>query len=177
MLLARGDVLGPLLAGHPGEVVLEVTEHEVIDEYGPLHVALQALGANVRIATDDTGAGVANFRHLMDLRPNIVKVDVGLVRGVNFDVSKQAVIAGLVRFAAVTGALVVAEGIETPAEAATVKRLGVGLGQGYLLGRPATVEAWRVVARPSTQDPPLNLDEVKRRTPRSARALTEQRTA
>ena len=81
MLLARGDVLGPLLAGHAREVVLEVTEHEEIDEYEPLHVALQALGPDVRVATDDTGAGVANFRHLMNLRPNIVKVDVGLVRG------------------------------------------------------------------------------------------------
>jgi EAL domain-containing protein (putative c-di-GMP-specific phosphodiesterase class I) len=144
MLLGGARVLPRLLAGHAREIVLEVTEHEVIDDYGPLHVALRALGPGVRIATDDTGAGVANFRHLMNLRPNIVKVDIGLVRGVNVDVPRQAVIAGLVQFAAVTGALVIAEGIETLAEAETVKRLGVGLGQGYLFGRAATAEAWEL---------------------------------
>ena len=150
-LLGGGGVLPELLAGHPRPIVLEVTEHELIDEYGPLHVAMRALGANVRTATDDTGAGVANFRHLMNLRPNIVKVDVGLVRGVNFDVSRQAVIAGLVQFASVTGALVIAEGIETPAEAATVKRLGVGLGQGYLFGRAAPIDAWNPVRRTAVE--------------------------
>jgi EAL domain-containing protein (putative c-di-GMP-specific phosphodiesterase class I) len=170
ILLARGDVLGPLLAGYPRELVLEVTEHEIIDEYEPLHLALQALGPGIRIATDDTGAGVANFRHLMNLRPNIVKVDVGLVRGINFDVSRQAVIAGLVQFAAVTGALVVAEGIETPAEAATVKRLGVNLGQGYLFGRPATIEHWQLAALPPAQDPPARLIRSKRPILRSRRA-------
>src|SRR4029077_277167 len=95
---------------------------------------------------------VANFRHLMNLRPSIVKVDIGLVRGVNFDMPKQAVIAGLVQFAAVTGALVIAEGIETPAEAETVRRLGVGLGQGYLFGRAAAVEAWELAPEKVTLD-------------------------
>jgi EAL domain-containing protein (putative c-di-GMP-specific phosphodiesterase class I) len=151
-LLGGGGVLPELLADQPRAIVLEVTEHELIDEYGPLHVAMRALGPNVRIATDDTGAGVANFRHLMNLRPNIVKVDVGLVRGVNFDVSRQAVIAGLVQFAAVTGALVIAEGIETIAEAETVKRLGVGLGQGYLFGRAAAIEAWDPVPQTAVGD-------------------------
>jgi EAL domain-containing protein (putative c-di-GMP-specific phosphodiesterase class I) len=145
-LLGGGRVLPDLLAGQAREVVLEVTEHEQIEAYEPLHVAMRRLGPGVRIATDDTGAGVANFRHLMNLRPNIVKVDIGLVRGVNFEVSKQAVIAGLVEFAAVTGAGVIAEGIETIAEAETVKRLGVGFGQGYLFGRAATIDAWEVAA-------------------------------
>ena len=146
-LLATGSILPDLLAGQHRAIVLEITEHEHIEEYGPLHVAMRDLGPNVRIATDDTGAGVANFRHLMNLRPAIVKIDVALVRDVDFDVSRQAVIAGLVQFAAVSGALVVAEGIETRAEAATVKRLGVGLGQGYLFGRAATIEAWDLVAQ------------------------------
>jgi EAL domain-containing protein (putative c-di-GMP-specific phosphodiesterase class I) len=79
---------------------------------------------------------------------------------VNFDVPRQAVIAGLVQFAAVTGALVVAEGIETLAEAATVKRLGVGLGQGYLFGSAATVEAWELVPQTvmERQASPVTLD-------------------
>ncbi len=151
-LLGGGAVLPELIAGHPRPIVLEVTEHELIEEYAPLHTAMRNLGANVRIATDDTGAGVANFRHLMNLRPSIVKVDVGLVRDVNFDVSRQAVIAGLVQFAAVTGALVIAEGIETLAEAETVKRLGVGFAQGYLFGRPATIEELKVGTRAEARD-------------------------
>jgi len=152
-LLGGGRVLPGLLAGQARAIVLEVTEHEVIDDYGPLHVAMQALGPGVRIATDDTGAGVANFRHLMNLRPNMVKIDVGLVRGVNFDLPRQAVIAGLVQFAAVTGALVIAEGIETIAEAETAKRLGVGLGQGYLFGRAAAIEACDPVPQTTVDRP------------------------
>jgi EAL domain-containing protein (putative c-di-GMP-specific phosphodiesterase class I) len=97
----------------------------------------------VRLAVDDAGAGIANFGHLVDLRPDIVKIDAGLVRGVNADVSRQALIVGFVHFAAVSGALVLAEGIETAAEQETVQRLGVTLGQGYHLARPARVEEWQ----------------------------------
>lgn len=141
-LLSEANALGTLLARQSRQVVLEVTEHEIIDEYQPLHDALRQLGPNVRVATDDAGAGVANFRHLINLRPHIVKIDAAIVQGVDLDISRQAVIAGLVHFARVSGAAVVAEGIETQAEAETVRRLGVALGQGYLFGRPAAVGAW-----------------------------------
>ncbi|HEV7603487.1 MAG TPA: EAL domain-containing protein, partial [Candidatus Limnocylindrales bacterium] len=63
-------------------------------------------------------------------------------------ISRQALIVGMVHFAAVSGALVLAEGIETEAEQATVERLGVSLGQGYHLARPAPIEAW-TLARPA----------------------------
>jgi EAL domain-containing protein (putative c-di-GMP-specific phosphodiesterase class I) len=145
-LLGHSNALEPLLAHEVRPLILEVTEHEVIDDYEALHRALRRLGRDVRLATDDAGAGVANFRHLINLRAHIVKIDVAVVRGVDGDVSRQAVIAGLVHFAAVSGALIVAEGIETKAEAATVRRLGVRLGQGYLLGRPEPVEHWMVGA-------------------------------
>ncbi len=141
-LIARPDMLGPILAGQRRPIVIEVTEHELIDDYGPLHHGLRMLGANVRLATDDAGAGVANFRHLINLRPNIVKIDASVVQGVDVDLPRQAVVAGLVNFASVSGALVIAEGIETMSEADRLQRLGVALGQGYLLGRPAPVEVW-----------------------------------
>jgi EAL domain-containing protein (putative c-di-GMP-specific phosphodiesterase class I) len=104
---------------------------------------------------DDAGAGIANFGHLVDLRPDVVKIDAGLVRGVNADLSRQALIVGFVHFAAVSGALVLAEGIETAAEQQMVQRLGVTLGQGYHLARPARVDAWDddVVADPAPQSP------------------------
>jgi EAL domain-containing protein (putative c-di-GMP-specific phosphodiesterase class I) len=123
-------------------ITLEITEHDVIQDYGRIHAAMAALAPDVRLAVDDAGVGVANFQHLVELRPALVKIDRGLISGVNASVSRQAVVVGLVHFAAVSGASVLAEGIETEAEQETVRRLGVTLGQGYHLGRPAPVESW-----------------------------------
>lgn len=123
-------------------LVLEITEHESIDSYAAVRDALHALGRDMRLAVDDAGAGVANFNHLVELKPNFVKIDASMVRGVDHDVSRQAVVAGILHFAAAAGCQVIAEGIETDAELATVSELGVGLGQGYLLGRPAPADTW-----------------------------------
>jgi EAL domain-containing protein (putative c-di-GMP-specific phosphodiesterase class I) len=139
--------LAGILAARNRPIVLEVTEHELIDDYPRLHAATAALGADIRLAVDDAGAGVANFRHLVNLRPDLVKIDAGMIRGVEADVSRQALIVGLVHFAEVSGAQVLAEGLETQAERETVERLGVTLGQGFLLGRPAPVGRW--IAAPS----------------------------
>lgn len=142
VLLAECDVLVDLLADRTRPIMLEITEHELIDDYAPLHAAMRRLGPDVRLAVDDAGAGVANFGHLVDLRPDLVKIDASLIRGANADVSRQALIVGLVHFAAASGALVLAEGIETAAEQETVHRLGVTLGQGFHLARPGPVGEW-----------------------------------
>ncbi|HEV7605301.1 MAG TPA: EAL domain-containing protein [Candidatus Limnocylindrales bacterium] len=141
-LLADVEDLRQILGLRSRPLVLEITEHETISAYAPLRDAVLALGADVRLAVDDAGAGIANFNHLVELRPHIVKVDIGLVRGVDLDLSRQAVVAGLVHFATAADCEVIAEGIETDAELATLIDLGVTLGQGYLLGRPAPVETW-----------------------------------
>ena len=141
-LLADVATLGATLGLRARPLVLEITEHETIEAYGPLREAVLRLGPDVRLAVDDAGAGVANFHHLVELRPNFVKIDVSLVRGVDTDLSRQAVVAGILHFAAAAHCQVIAEGIETEAELATVTELGVTLGQGYLLGRPATAETW-----------------------------------
>jgi PAS domain S-box-containing protein len=143
-LVADGTMLGRVLASRSRTVVLEITEHEAIPEYGPLRDAVLRLGPDVRLAVDDAGAGVANFNHLVELRPDFLKIDIGLVRGVHEDVGRQAVVAGLVHFAASAGCQVIAEGIETDDELAMVTNLGVTLGQGYLLARPAAAETWTV---------------------------------
>ncbi len=111
------------------------------------------LGPDVRLAVDDAGAGAANFHHLVELRPDFVKIDVSLVRGVDTDLSRQAVVAGILHFAAAAHCEVIAEGIETEAELATVRELGVTLGQGYLLGRPAPAETWSHAQAPSRRRP------------------------
>ncbi len=141
-LLADVETLDAVLGLRARPIVLEITEHEPIDAYGPLRDAVLRLGPGIRVAVDDAGAGVANFHHLVELRPDFVKIDSDLVRGVEADVGRQAVVAGILHFAAAAGCQVIAEGIETDAELATVTELGVTLGQGYLLGRPAPVEAW-----------------------------------
>jgi EAL domain-containing protein (putative c-di-GMP-specific phosphodiesterase class I) len=105
---------------------------------------MRELGPRVRLAVDDAGAGVANFNHLVELRPNFVKIDASLVRGVDADPSRRAVVVGLIHFAAEAGCEVLAEGVETEAERTMVAELGVTLGQGYLLGRPAPVETWSI---------------------------------
>jgi EAL domain-containing protein (putative c-di-GMP-specific phosphodiesterase class I) len=142
VMLAECHALEGLLAQRTRPIVLEVTEHVVIHDYAPLHAALRRLGPDVRLAVDDAGAGAANFQHLVDLRPDIVKIDAGLIRGVNADVSRQALVAGFVHFAALAGAVVVAEGVETEAERTTVQTLGVTLAQGYLLARPGPIDEW-----------------------------------
>jgi PAS domain S-box-containing protein len=141
-LLADVATLGATLGLRSRPLVLEITEHETIAAYGPLREAVLRLGPDVRLAVDDAGAGVANFNHLVELRPEFVKIDASLVRGVDTDLSRQAVVAGLLHFATAAQCQVIAEGIETEAELATVTELGVTLGQGYLLARPAPAETW-----------------------------------
>jgi EAL domain-containing protein (putative c-di-GMP-specific phosphodiesterase class I) len=134
--------IGATLGLRARPLVLEITEHDTIEAYRPLREAVQRLGPDVRLAVDDAGAGMANFTHLVELQPAFVKIDASLVRGVNTDLGRQAVVAGLLHFAAAAHCDIIAEGIETEAELATVTRLGVTLGQGYLLGRPAPAESW-----------------------------------
>ncbi len=146
-LIVAADGLRTILAGRTRPVVLEITEHAAIDDYGTLLSAFVALGAGLRLAVDDAGAGIANFNHLVELRPQFVKVDIGLVRGVNADLTRQAMIVALAHFAGATDCRVIAEGIETEAERAVLDRLEVPLGQGYLFGRPAEAHTW---VRPET---------------------------
>jgi EAL domain-containing protein (putative c-di-GMP-specific phosphodiesterase class I) len=155
--LGESARLVAILAQRTRPITLEITEHQVIDDYGPIHAAMAVLGPDVRLAVDDAGAGVANFQHLAELRPALVKIDAGLIHAVNASVSRQAVVVGLVHFAAASGAFVLAEGIETAAEQAMVQQLGVTLGQGYHLGRPAPVGAW---TRPKAITPTIRRPNV-----------------
>ena len=141
-LITAGDDLREILAARTRAVVLEVTEHDHVEDYGALRSAFVALGSGLRLAVDDAGAGVANFSHLVELRPQIVKVDIGLVRGVNADLTRQALIVALLHFASATDCQVVAEGIETEAEREILERLEIPYGQGYLFGKPSVAGAW-----------------------------------
>lgn len=145
-LILAGDELRAILTARTRPIVLEITEHETVHDYGALRSAFVALGSGLRLAVDDAGAGVANFNHLVELRPQFVKVDIGLVRGVNADLTRQALIVALLHFAGATDCHVVAEGIETEAERAVLEKLEIPFGQGYLFGRPAVALTWAASA-------------------------------
>ena len=138
-VLARGE-LARILKARTRPLILEITEHEQVGDYAALREAIVALGADVRVAVDDAGAGVANFRHLVELRPDFVKIDGSLVKNVNTDLTRQALVVGLCHFAEATGNSVIAEGVETQEELVTLRGLDVRFAQGFLLGRPLPVD-------------------------------------
>jgi PAS domain S-box-containing protein len=136
LVLSRVE-LRDLLRDTKARIVLEVTEHAPVADYVEFRRAIADIGRSVLLAVDDAGAGFASLRHILELRPAFVKLDLSLVRGIDSDPAKQALVAGMHHFAHTTGQRLIAEGVETEAEAAALRALDVRLGQGYLLGRPA----------------------------------------
>jgi PAS domain S-box-containing protein len=127
--------LAPVLSAIERPLILEVTEREAIDDYVAFRRAVSLLG-RVAWAVDDAGAGYASLRHIIELRPDYVKLDHGLVAGIPSDPIRQALVAGMLHFATSIGVRIIAEGVETEAERLTLHALGVELAQGYLFGRP-----------------------------------------
>ena len=118
-------------------IVLEMTEHAPVDDYDDFERRLdRRRGEGVRLAVDDVGAGFASLRHILRLRPTLIKLDISLVRGIDHDPLRQSLARSLVEFARSLEADVLAEGIESPAELEQVGKLGIAFGQGFLLGRP-----------------------------------------
>lgn len=118
-------------------LVVEVTEHEVVREYDLLVRVIGGLRERgLRLAVDDAGAGFASFRHVLELSPEIIKLDTHLTRGVSEDHSREALIRSLVSFAHDVGATLVAEGIESRADLLTLRNARVPYGQGYLFAHP-----------------------------------------
>lgn len=131
--------LESLIARHPTDrIVLELTEHTKVDDYDGLLAALDRLRKlGTRIAVDDTGAGYAGLQHLLRIRPHVLKLDTALTHGIDSDPVRRSLAAALVTFASETDATIIAEGIETAEELATLQRLGIPWGQGFHLARPA----------------------------------------
>lgn len=140
--------LGALVADVDlSRVVVELTEHLAIRDYGAVRSAVLALQADHSaklctkipgIAADDMGAGTASLRHLLELREvlDYCKLDLSLTAGIDTDQGRQQLAVAIVGIGASAGFKVVAEGVETPTQLATLRSLGVYAGQGYLLGRP-----------------------------------------
>jgi EAL domain-containing protein (putative c-di-GMP-specific phosphodiesterase class I)/ActR/RegA family two-component response regulator len=134
--------LAAIAQAAPEQLVVEITEHAPVDDYAGLHQALAPLRAQgLRLAVDDAGAGFASLRHILQLAPDIVKLDVSLTQGVEHDQVRRALARGLTSFAREAGFTLLAEGIETEAQLDAWMQLGVDYGQGYHFGRPGPATA------------------------------------
>jgi EAL domain-containing protein (putative c-di-GMP-specific phosphodiesterase class I) len=122
----------------PRQITIECTEQQSVADIGALQRQVRALRKlGFGFAVDDAGAGYASFALIAALRPTVIKIDRDIVHGINHDSAKQALVEAFVSFGRRIGAHLLAEGIERRADLAALSNLGVELGQGYLLGRPA----------------------------------------
>lgn len=134
--------LPDVLEGFPAErIVLEITEHDHVESYLELSQALAPLRARgVLIAIDDAGSGYASMRHILNIHPDIIKLDISLTSAIDHDPMKRALAYALIEFGKQTNCKIVAEGVETETEMTTLCELGVHAAQGYHLSRPIPVE-------------------------------------
>jgi len=144
--------VSPVTAGSPelreliglnrrARVVFEIKEDAAVDDYQRFTGAIDELRATgVRIAVDDAGLADVSLRHMLDIRPDFIKIDTDVTRGVDHDTVRQAIVMAFRSLATQAGALSLAEGIETEEELEMLRSLKIDLGQGYLLGRPAYLE-------------------------------------
>ena len=123
-------------------LVIELTEHAAVHSYDVLQSAIAPLRERgARLAVDDAGAGFASLRHIVLLDADFIKIDASLTRDLDTNSARRAMASALISFAAETGAVVIAEGIEHEAECETLQRLGAMFGQGFLLAKPVKLDA------------------------------------
>ena len=123
-------------------LIIELTEHAVISDY---HLLDEPLGhlreAGVLIAVDDAGAGFASLHHIVELAPDIIKLDISLTQNVTASPTRRALGRALIDFVHRTGAMLIVEGIETEDDLEAWIALGADAVQGYLVGRPGPIPA------------------------------------
>jgi EAL domain-containing protein (putative c-di-GMP-specific phosphodiesterase class I) len=140
--LLDSRVTGMLLAHADRGIAVELPEEYDFTEYAPVVAVTERLrAAGILIAADHAAGGHASLTHILQLSPDFVKLDASLAAGVDIDRSGLALTRSLVDLAHNTGALLIAQGITTPAEHAKLRELGVHLGQGDLLGEQAAQPA------------------------------------
>lgn len=136
-LLTSGRLWTGISALDLSRLVIEITEHASIQDYEAVEKALAPFRSKgVKIAVDDAGAGYASMRHILHLKPHIIKLDMSITRDIDQDPSRRALARGLISFANEIQAKVIAEGVETQSELETLVSIGVDYIQGYHMGKP-----------------------------------------
>lgn len=125
----------------PARVVLEVTENVDAENFERTRQFLAPLRlTGAQVAMDDAGTGFSGLSRIIELAPDIIKLDRVIIQGIDLDPVRRSLAMALVTFAQDVGAVVVAEGVETVDQLEVVSRLGIQRAQGYLIGRPGPVE-------------------------------------
>ncbi len=121
----------------PSQIVLEITERTAVEDFGAFRATLEYLRAlGFRIAIDDGGAGYGSMQCIAEVHPEWLKVDMSLVRDIDTDDVRRALVSTIATFAERTGVKLIAEGIERPEQLAVLREIGVEYGQGYLFCHP-----------------------------------------
>lgn len=121
----------------PHNVVFELTERHNIHDFTTMNRTLEHYRCQgFLVAVDDAGAGFSSLQSIAELRPDFIKMDMSLVRGVNVNSAKRALLETMVAFAEKFNSFIIAEGIEQDEELYTLVNIGVHFGQGFYLGRP-----------------------------------------
>ncbi len=122
----------------PESIIFEITERTAIEDYAAFSETLKNYTSQgYKIAIDDMGAGYSGLKTITNTRPHYIKIDMELIRGIDRDSFKQALIKNFVNLSISTNIKIIAEGIETEEELQTLIKLGVYAGQGYFMQRPA----------------------------------------
>lgn len=140
--IASSRLRDAIPAAEAHRITLELTEHVVLEDYEALRPGLDQVRAlGVSLAIDDLGSGTSNLQHVLELAPELVKVDLSITVGVETDPRRRALLAALVAFARDVGIVLVAEGVEDASTAGQLDRLGVRFGQGNWLSEPLPARA------------------------------------
>ena len=125
-------------------IVFEFSEKSKLDVAHARAIVATYKAHGFRTALDDFGDGYAGLVALADVPTDFVKLDIGLIHGIDRSPERQAIVRGLVGMLDSLGRHVVAEGVETAAELAKVRELGIDTVQGFYLGRPSLTDLRRV---------------------------------
>ena len=121
----------------PRNIIFEITERNIVTDMTAFKATINHYKTqDYQIAIDDTGAGYSGLNLISDINPNYIKIDMNLIRNIDKDSLKYALVKGLVEFSRISNVFLIAEGIETYQELETIVNLGVQYGQGYFIQRP-----------------------------------------
>ena len=122
----------------PSSIMFEFTENEEVSDTGHLtNIITEYRKHGFTTAIDDFGAGHAGLGLLVDFQPDLIKIDMKLIRGIDTSAARQTVVSGIVGMTRELGITILAEGVETEAEFVALREAGIGLFQGYWFAKPA----------------------------------------
>jgi len=166
-LILTGQLIDVFASLPLHRIKLEITEHAAVSDYVALEKNLRSLRASgMQLAVDDAGAGYASFSHILQLQPDVIKLDLSLVRDIHKHPARRALAAAMLRFGEEIGAKIIAEGLEKKQEMDTLSEIGITFAQGYLLGRPMPLDGALTLFRSRITDKTQSENVQPKITPR-----------